>query len=113
LSYGDRSRLTASCSQPSTVTRLELDMPGWSVAVNGRAAAVSRSDGVFQSVALPEGRSTVAFSFQPPHMVLAWTAAALAVLILAVGGVARSRPGRAGCRAVRWGRRATASSAPV
>jgi hypothetical protein len=51
----------------STLTRTELSMPGWKAYVNGHAATITTSDGVYQTISVPQGASTVTFSFLPPH----------------------------------------------
>ena len=70
-----------SCQQASTLERLELTMPGWSASVNGHAASVG-STGPFQTVSVPQGTSTVTFTFLPPHERLAETAFVLGVASL-------------------------------
>lgn len=60
----------ASVSCPnggSTVIRTELSMTGWKAYVNGKSVTIKTVDGVYQSVKVPEGTSTVTYSFLPPH----------------------------------------------
>ena len=65
LTLGDRDHLVAQCASPSTLTRLELDYPGWQANLNGRPVAIARRNEIFQSVPLPVGRSAVIFTFSP------------------------------------------------
>jgi hypothetical protein len=59
---------TVDCAQPgATLLRTELSMAGWKASVNGTAAPITTVNGVYQEVTLPEGFSTVRYSFTPPH----------------------------------------------
>jgi uncharacterized membrane protein YfhO len=42
-------------------------MTGWKATVNGKSVPITTIDGVYQQVTLPEGFSTVRYSFMPPH----------------------------------------------
>jgi hypothetical protein len=82
-----------SCTgEGSTIVRTELAMAGWHAFVNGQAVAVRVSDGVYQSITVPAGNSTVTFDFVPPHEQYALLAALLAALFL-LGSWARDRLG--------------------
>lgn len=75
--------LVATCTGPSRVQRAELDLAGWSATVNGRPASLSAShDGLFTTVSLPAGRSTVTWSYRPGHLRLGEGLAALGALVL-------------------------------
>jgi uncharacterized membrane protein YfhO len=75
---------TATCSSTgATLLRTELSMTGWAVSVNGHAAKVTTVDGVYQRVTLPEGTSTVRFTFYPPHENLAILLALVALILVA------------------------------
>lgn len=64
----DDNVATVDCAKPgATLLRTELSMTGWKATVNGKAAAITTVDGVYQQVTLPEGFSTVRFSFYPAH----------------------------------------------
>jgi Bacterial membrane protein YfhO len=69
--FVSRTRVTTTCPRPASLLRRELYMPGWEATINGRDTAVSESQNLFQSVTLPSGRSTVTFSYAPPHVNLA------------------------------------------
>jgi len=59
---------TVTCAKPgATLLRTELSMTGWKATVNGKSAPITTIDGVYQQVALPEGTSTVRYSFFPAH----------------------------------------------
>jgi hypothetical protein len=70
LSVHSRVSLTANCDAASRLVRLELAMPGWRARVGGVTSDIAVSGEIFQSVALPAGRSDIAFTFEPPSM--AW-----------------------------------------
>ncbi|WP_020069849.1 glycosyltransferase family protein [Paraburkholderia caledonica] len=78
----DRERVTAYCSAPSTLLRRELFFPGWSAKVNGSLAQISEHKDLFQTITLPAGESSVVFSYEPPHMIWAWTAMLVACSML-------------------------------
>ena len=88
----------ASVSCPngaSTVIRTELSMAGWKAYVNGKSVTIKTVDGVYQSVKVPEGTSTVTYSFVPPHEKYAVLLALLAALfLLATWVFERRRPSR-------------------
>lgn len=59
---------TVSCAKPgATLLRTELEMNGWKATVNGTPVPITTVSGVYQQVALPQGASTVRYSFFPPH----------------------------------------------
>jgi uncharacterized membrane protein YfhO len=69
----------------------ELRMPGWHAQVNGNSVAV-RSDGqLFQSVRVPAGKSTVEFSFTPPHETVALIAFCVGIALLVIAWASASR----------------------
>jgi hypothetical protein len=69
-----RERVTADCSAPSTLLRRELFFPGWTAKIDGSPAPIAEYKDLFQSIALPVGKSTVVFRYEPPHMIWAWLA---------------------------------------
>jgi len=75
-----RERVTLDCPAPATLLRRELFMPGWHATINNRPAAVLQADDVFQSVAVPAGRSVVRFGFTPPFMALGWVAMVMGLI---------------------------------
>jgi hypothetical protein len=79
----DVAHATVTCpSGASKLIRTELMMPGWKAYVNGKAVTIKTVDGVYQSVKVPEGTSTVTFSFLPPHEKYAVLLGLLAALFL-------------------------------
>lgn len=74
----------------ATLLRTELSMKGWRATINGKSATITTVDGVYQRVALPEGTSTVQFSFTPPHERGALVLGALGALFL-LGSVVNER----------------------
>lgn len=88
-----------TCPTATTLTRLELPMPGWTARVNGVATAITSSTGLTQTLQIPAGTSRVSFDFLPPHEVPAGLIAVLALLLTAlaptsIGRRRRRRPGR-------------------
>ena len=74
---------TVSCPNgASTLVRTELVMAGWKAYVNGKSVTIKTVDGVYQSVKVPQGTSTVTYSFLPPHEKYAVLLALLAALFL-------------------------------
>lgn len=78
-----RENLTAECAAPATLIRRELFMPGWRVTVNGTAVAAVQQSGIFQSTALPVGRSHVQYRFTPPYVEFGWAASIVGIAGLA------------------------------
>lgn len=81
----DRDNFTAECQKPATVTRQELYMPGWSASVNGTKQQVSLDQDIFQKVNVPQGKSTVKYIYNPPHIMAAYAAFALGVVAVLFG----------------------------
>jgi hypothetical protein len=75
--------VSVNCPSATTLTRLELTMPGWSARVNGTATPISSNNGLTQTVAIPAGVSTITFTFLPPHEEAAMTVCALALVVIA------------------------------
>lgn len=70
LHVESRDLVVAHCRRASRLTRLELAFEGWSATVDGRPATIADAGGL-QQLDLPAGRSTVSFSYAPPHLHLA------------------------------------------
>ena len=75
-------RMTAQCERPSRLTRLEVLMTGWTAEVNLSPVQVDLVDDTFQSIALPAGRSTIAFIYAPPGVRPALRLAAATLIAL-------------------------------
>jgi uncharacterized membrane protein YfhO len=57
-------------------------MAGWKAYVNGKSVTIKTFGGVYQSVKVPEGTSTVTYTFLPPHEKYAILLGLLAALFL-------------------------------
>jgi len=70
------------CQRSARIVYREQYMPGWRATANGRALQVKSHGPVFQRVQVAEGRSTLRFSFLPPHSLEAAVALVLGVGVL-------------------------------
>jgi hypothetical protein len=80
------SHVLVDCSTPAIVTRNELEMPGQSASVDGRAVAVRADSDGLGTIAVPAGVSTLKFGFEPPHTPIALVAALLGLALCAGAG---------------------------
>jgi hypothetical protein len=76
--------VTVDCPTSRALIRRELTMPGWQATVNGTDVPVRSYDKVYEQVKVPAGRSTITFTFAPPHLDLAVVALAAGVLAIGV-----------------------------
>jgi uncharacterized membrane protein YfhO len=83
--------VSADCTRADVLVRRELYFPGWEATLGGRPVDIAEHGQLFQSIALPAGRSQVRFSYAPPHIGWAWLAAAAGLLAFAVPGLRRAR----------------------
>jgi hypothetical protein len=83
ISNAQVDSVSVSCPSATTLTRLELTMPGWNARVNATTTPISSNDGLTQTVAIPAGLSTITFAFLPPHEEVAMMACALALVVIA------------------------------
>ena len=98
LRRADRVELAASMNEPGHVVLLEGFLPGWTVAVDGKAATLNRANAFFLAVPVPQGPHQIVFTYRPWTAVIGLSLSALtAVFLLLVlardltGGVARKR----------------------
>ncbi|TCK96544.1 hypothetical protein [Paraburkholderia sp. BL9I2N2] len=84
LAAATRGELRANCTRRTTLTRLELYMPGWRAFVNGQETALRQVDEIFQQIDVPAGTSKVQFVFRPPHIEWAFVAFAIGLLMMLV-----------------------------
>jgi len=91
LSHTSVDHVTVTCAQATTLTRLELALSGWTATVNGVATALTSSNGLVQTLEVPAGTSSVAFSYLPPHEQVASAGALVALLALLATWVPRVR----------------------
>ena len=80
-------RFEVRCPSATTLTYREMNMAGWSVAVDGAPSALRRAGALFQAVSVPAGTSEVRFSYRPPHLAAALLVAALGVVAVLAGVV--------------------------
>jgi hypothetical protein len=85
LTPQSRDIVMADCQKPATLTRQELYMPGWSASVNGMEKQVKPDQNIFQKVGVPQGKSTVKFIYNPPHIMAAYAAFVLGVMAILLG----------------------------
>jgi uncharacterized membrane protein YfhO len=74
--------------------RRELFYAGWNAHVNGATAGITMDKDLFQTIALPQGKSTVEFDYAPPHIIWMWLAVLLGLIGLAVSGLLELRARR-------------------
>lgn len=87
----DRAKATAECTREDVLIRRELYFPGWEASVGRQPVAIGEHGKLFQSIALPPGRSEIRFSYAPPHVTWAWLAALSGLLALLVPTLMRAR----------------------
>lgn len=86
-----RYSVTVTCTQPTQLIRREMYAPGWTAKVNGHSAAVTAyapagsTVGLFQTIQVPAGTSTVTFTYRPRGFDAALAAAGVSVLSMLVG----------------------------
>ena len=76
-----RTRVLANCATPTLLVRRELFFPGWQARIKSQPTPIQAQSGLFQSIALPAGQSTVAFTYAPPHIAWAWLLMLLGALM--------------------------------
>lgn len=90
-----RNTATVTCDRATTLVRKQLAAPGWSASVNGKSAPVGQSaNGLYQTVHVPAGVSTLTFVYRPR---LWWWAVAacllglIATAVLCLRGISRAQ----------------------
>jgi len=78
-----------TCAHPSTRTYRELSFAGWKASVNGSGVPIATVNKVFQSIPVPAGTATVAFTYSPPAALWAWLASLAGVVAIVVSLVRR------------------------
>lgn len=96
--------VSADASRPGLVVLDDNELPGWNAWVDGRPAPIHTTDYLFRGVAVPAGRHTIVFRYQPLTWKIGWIISVVALLVLLVLGAlggrarvrshARMRPGR-------------------
>jgi hypothetical protein len=94
--------ISVTDARPGLLVLDDNQLPGWTATLDGRPVPVHTTDYLFRGVAVPAGRHTVQFRYQPASWKIGWliSLAALAVLLLTAGlgwrARRRSRPPAAG-----------------
>ena len=78
----DEVRVEASLPRSGFLLLLDTYFPGWTASVNGRPARIYCADYNFRAVALPAGKSTIRFAYQPNSFRLGLTLSGLSLLAL-------------------------------
>ncbi|MET0836632.1 MAG: YfhO family protein [Thermoleophilaceae bacterium] len=93
--YGaERVVVETDADGPSLVVLSDIHYPGWKASVDGVEVDIERVDYLLRGVPVPEGSSTVEFTYEPVSFRIGWivSLAALAGLLAAVAiGVRRRR----------------------
>ncbi len=77
-----RDTLDINCSRSSSILRRELYAPGWTAKINNIKEPVYKSGPLFQEIAVPKGHNIVKFNYTPPHMIFAYVAFGIGILLL-------------------------------
>lgn len=89
VTVAEWDRLSADCAAPATLTRRALFFPGWRVRVNGVPEEIGH-DGIFQTVALPQGHAEIVFRYAPAHEALIWGACAAGLALILAASLPRN-----------------------
>jgi hypothetical protein len=92
LDVTSRTHLRADCPVAATLVRRELASAGWRATIDGAARPIGLTGEIFQSLALPPGRSDIVFRYAPPYEALAWAASVLGALACFFWMFAARRP---------------------
>ena len=87
-----REAVTADCDAPDRLIRRELFFPGWRAWMNGRTIVPTAFEDSLQSVPLRVGHNEIRFHYTPPHVVLAWLACLLGLLLAGLSQVGGMSP---------------------
>jgi hypothetical protein len=88
LHWSSWNDANVDCARPTRIVRRELYMNGWTASVNGKQTSISEYGGLFESVRVPAGESTLTFSYIPKHETLAlWASFVGALGIMAEGSL--------------------------
>ncbi len=78
----DEVTIEASSPRPAFLLLLDTYFPGWKAFINGRETRIYRADYNFRAVALPAGRSTVRFVYQPASFRIGCSLSLACVILL-------------------------------
>jgi Bacterial membrane protein YfhO. len=89
-------RLTTDCPAAATLVRLEAADAGWHATVDGHDVPIATVSALFQSIAVPAGRSDIRFFYRPPFIRSSCAAAlaALAIWLFLIAGLPALTAGR-------------------
>jgi hypothetical protein len=82
LETTSRTSLSVTCKRSSVLVRNELFMPGWTATANQKSIPIQESALHLQTIRVGPGRTSLAFSFSPPHSRVAEIAMLIGVVIL-------------------------------
>lgn len=77
-----REKVKINCNQPGVLVRRELNIPGWMAIANKENFPIITYKGIFQSIIVPKGQSSILFSFTPPHIQYAFMLFSVGVIAL-------------------------------
>jgi hypothetical protein len=86
-----RTSVIADCAMAAVLVRRELFFPGWEASNDGKSTPIAKQGGLFQSINLPAGHSTVTYHYAPPHIIWAWLLTGLAIIVLAIASMAHAK----------------------
>lgn len=88
-----REHVSVQCATPALLLRREAFYPGWTADVDGVTRTLQRSQGLFQTLALPPGPHDIVFRYRPTHYAVILAGFACGVLVL-IGGLLRELAAR-------------------
>jgi Bacterial membrane protein YfhO len=91
-----RVTIQSDATRASELVLSDTYYPGWKVTVNGRPARIDRVDYMFRGVAVPAGRSTIVFTYDPASFKIGVVVTLVAIVVLAAAvfvGLRRRRLG--------------------
>ncbi|MDB5177136.1 MAG: hypothetical protein JWN75_804 [Candidatus Saccharibacteria bacterium] len=62
-----RTEIQIDCQDRASLVRLELYFKGWTARVNGVEVPITKK-GIFQSIEVPAGASSIVFKYEPPYL---------------------------------------------
>src|SRR5205085_12603574 len=83
---GERSvTLAVDASRPAQLVLADTYYPGWKATVDGHGVPIHPADAAFRGVAVPAGRHTVRFSYEPSSVRVGALLSLLGVLVVIAG----------------------------
>nr|NNM89684.1 YfhO family protein [Bacilli bacterium] len=78
------STVQVKSTEPITLLRRELNVPGWTASIDGKPSKIQTTDTLFQAIRVPKGVHTIRFRYVPPYMPIGFVFFLLGVLSLFV-----------------------------